>query len=240
MTAEIDHIWEASDASETASTRLSLPVDVKSPDVYVKLIRAGKARRCVLGPDVTLFGEGNRIERVVLLLEGSIRLSRDLTSGENTTVSVLGPGTFVGLAYAVSDAIAPISAITLVRCEVALFRRARLMDLIGSPTCSRDIAILQAKEYCRQMSLQHSLCEASLRARLSGVCAYFAACDLGDHVTPFRNAPLQHRQLADLLRVSPAHFSRVLRQMERDGFVSRKGGWIRLINAMPLPAQGEK
>jgi CRP-like cAMP-binding protein len=51
--------------------------------------------------------------------------------------------------------------------------------------------------------------------------------------------PLKHKELAQLLGITPEHLSRVLRGMQQEGVVVREKGWIRIADARLLREPSE-
>ena len=45
------------------------------------------------------------------------------------------------------------------------------------------------------------------------------------------NFPLKHKELAQMIAVTPEHLSRLLKQMERDGIIKREKG-LRVLNSI--------
>jgi CRP-like cAMP-binding protein len=51
--------------------------------------------------------------------------------------------------------------------------------------------------------------------------------------------PLKHREVAELIGVTPEHLSRVLREMQNEGLVSREKGWIKITDVRLLQRHHE-
>ena len=51
--------------------------------------------------------------------------------------------------------------------------------------------------------------------------------------------PLKHREMAQMIAVTPEHLSRLLKALEREGVIQRDGNWLTIKNAKGLMPECE-
>jgi predicted transcriptional regulator len=61
-----------------------------------------------------------------------------------------------------------------------------------------------------------------------------AQCEHSSHGEIKMHLPLKHREIAQLIAVTPQHLSLVLRQMEVEGTIRREKGWVIVRNYQRL------
>jgi CRP-like cAMP-binding protein len=186
---------------------------------------------------VQLFREGELPTEVLLVCAGVVKLVRAAGDGRESIIELGFRETWLGAASVIVNKPSPVSAITCTETMITGilandFRR-RLRD---NPALSLRVHEAQARELHRQMAWIGELASLSSIERLKLVMRRFIAAlpQPGSSGSVRLNVPLRHRELAQLIAVSPEHLSRLLREMERDGIIERSKGWVIVSDVMRL------
>jgi CRP/FNR family transcriptional regulator, cyclic AMP receptor protein len=191
---------------------------------------------------IELFSQGQMLDEVLHVDSGWVKLSATDRTGRERILELAFGGMWLGTAAVISRTPSPVSAVTCTAARLARIPAAEFRALLErDPDVSRQIHEMHARELCRHVHRLLDLTSLTSRERLERVmCHFIAALELQptDHGTRL-NIPLQHRELAELILVTPEHLSRLLTQMEREGVIQRDKGWLLIADVRRLSADGD-
>ncbi len=186
---------------------------------------AREATTLDLEPGTPLFWQGDVPSRVFFISSGRAKLMRN-ASGRELIIGIRCPASFLGATDALLGREHPFSAQTLTRCRLLQLSAAALSRVAQA---DHDFCLHLLRSELQEMS--EELDNASgvgclgVRERLERYLRRLVG------VEPTRGPvrvelPLRHWELAQLLAITPEHLSRVLRELESDGLLERRRGWL--------------
>jgi CRP/FNR family transcriptional regulator len=170
------------------------------------------------------------LDNVAYVASGAVKLTQLNIAGREWIVALALPGDWVGTAPILANRPAPVGAVTcsttvLRWLPAAAFRRMLHTDA----ALSQQIHEAQALQLYRYMRRAGELCAVPARDRLTSVLRRFAPEVAPHHTGAITlKIPLQRRELAEFIGITPEHLSRVLKTLEQDGVIQRRNGWIAL------------
>ena len=212
-----------------ASNRLLAGVD---PDDR-RAIAAG-SRRQLLHPSQVLFRTGERAEQMFVLRRGRVQFGRLSSTGREVVMGILGPGDVLGLACLLPSSNYIGTAEALDRGEVQVWSRHVIQRFAHKyPQLQGNvlqIALAYVAEFADRLE---RLMSGTAEQRLAR-----ALTRLGVRIgTPSHSSIdilIKNEQLASLADVSPFTVSRLLKQWERGGFISKSRGIVRILSPEQL------
>ena len=199
--------------------KLSCAVDLSAADREVLEAVSLQRRKVPAGEQI--IGQGDRPDRVHLVLEGICCRAKTLINGQRQIVALLLPGDFCDLHVAVlGEMDHAIRALT--PCTMVQISRETVAELItGSPAMVQalwwatlvDEAVLREwlvnmGQRPAEQQMAHFFCELLVRLRVVGLTD-------GDSYS----LPLTQEELADVLGLSIVHVNRVLQRLRSDGLI---------------------
>jgi CRP-like cAMP-binding protein len=188
-----------------------------------------------LGPRRTIIREGDRPERVHLVLDGWAARYKLLPDGGRQITAYLIPGDFCDLHVTILGEMDH-SIATLGPATVAFVPRGAMEKLAERPNIARafwwatlvDEAVLRAwivniGRRDAAEAIGHLICELYLRMRNVGLAA--------DHAFEM---PLTQEEIADTLGLTPVHVNRVLQRMRAQGLITLKRGALEILDHQKL------
>jgi CRP-like cAMP-binding protein len=185
---------------------------------------------------VTLFQQGDRIEQLFLIEEGFVKLTVTSMDGSELIVGLRMSGWLLGAGSAVMGRKLQTTAQTITRCRlrpiaVATFNRVR-----EDPAISAWLHRMQAREWLDQVALMRLLGGRGPQQRVEGLLVTLARAS---HSVRADGAirltlPLRHYEMAQMVNLSPEHFSRVLGTLETASVIRRDKGWLIIPLQSPL------
>lgn len=222
--------------------RVILRLDDPTPDLSgAKVIKEilGSPPPQVYPVATELFQQGTLAQEVYFIDRGAIKLVYVNPDGKEVIVGLRSTGWLLGAAAVILDRPYPVTAVTLTRCH--LYRIAsETFRLLSSNNASLSAYLQQAyshQVYEQMMRIAELEC-CSARQRLEHLLRRLIP-ELEEHDPQkeiWLQVPLKHSEIARLISVTPEHFSRLLRQMEQDGIIARKGGWLIVSSLQELSA----
>lgn len=186
---------------------------------------AQEATTVELDAGTPLFWQGDAPSRVFFILSGRAKLMRN-ASGRELIIGIRCPASFLGATDALLGREHPFSAQTLTRCCLLQLGAAALSR---AAQADHDFCLHLLRSELHEMS--EELDNASgvgclgVRERLERYLRRLVGAE--PTRGPVRvELPLRHWELAQLLAITPEHLSRVLRELESDGLVERRRGWL--------------
>ncbi len=172
-------------------------------------------------PHAGLAVEGQRVERIHVLLDGWAARAKILENGSRQIPALFIPGDVCDL-DALQFGRGHCGVIALTRCTAALLPREPLLELLDRHRALRDaFARMVATELAGAMQwtvclgrrsarerLAHLLCEMCLRLEAAGLAR--------DRACAF---PLTQEEIADVLGLTAVHVNRTLQALRGDGLI---------------------
>lgn len=177
-----------------------------------------------------LVREGDRSASATLILTGLCYRQKVTVEGARQILSVHIPGDFVDLENCLLS-VADHSVQALTDCQVAVFDRHHLIDLIDNhPPIGRAMWIdtlidssvfrewiVNVGRRDARSGMAHLLCEFARRLEVAG---------LGEKSS--YELPMTQEQLADALGLTPVHVNRVLKEFDSQGLIIRERRFVRI------------
>jgi CRP/FNR family transcriptional regulator len=213
----------------------STPIDFASlaerfdPDVKVGDIGITWAPPNSYPPEVGLFQQGSVAQEVYFIERGLVKLNRVEQDGQQIIVGLRSAGWMMGAAAVILQKTNPVSATTLTRCQLRRLPADVFLHLLKTDVqFSWHIQRSQSREAYEQVGRIGQLTCFSARHRLEQLLWQLsAALDVDDKDKQVRlDVPLKQWEIAQLIGVTPEHLCRMLKQMEDEGVLLRKKGWI--------------
>ena len=193
-----------------------------------------RSRRQTLHPSQVLFRTGERAEQLFVLRKGRVQYGRLSSTGREVVMGILGPGDVLGLACLLPSSNYIGTAEALDHGEVQVWSRHvirrfahKYPQVHGN---ALQIAIAHVAEFADRLE---RLVSGTAEQRLAR-----ALTSLGVRIgTPSHSSIdilIKNEQLASLADVSPFTVSRLLKQWEREGVISKSRGIVRILSPEDL------
>jgi len=176
-----------------------------------------------------LFQQGTVAKEVYFIDQGAIKLVYVDANGKEVIIGLRSSGWLLGAPEVILAEAHPVTAVTLTRC--CLYRvNSETFRLLSKHNASLSTYLQQvySREIYRQMMRIAELKCCSARERLEHLLRrLIPELEKRDPEKEiWLQVPLKHSEIAQLISVTPEHLSRLLKLMEQDGIIGRKGGWL--------------
>ena len=176
-----------------------------------------------------LFQQGTRAQEVYFIDQGAIKLVYVNPDGKEVIIGLRSSGWLLGAPAVILNEPHAVTAVTLTRCGLCRIDSETFRLLSNNnATLSAYLQQVYSREVYEQMMRIAELECCSARQRLEHLLRRLIP-ELEQH-DPHKEiwvqVPLKHSEIARLISVTPEYFSRLLKQMEQDGIIARKGGWL--------------
>jgi len=191
----------------------------------------------VVPPEHEIYSQGDSPHTVCLICSGQVKLTRTESDGTQVIVGLRQRGWMLGAVSLLLNARYETTAATITRsklCFVPAETFTRVMDT--SLEFSRWILMILSRGLKSSMlSIGERSC-LSGRRRLEKFLRLVVEMQNGiDHQRPIKiQMVLKNWELAQLLALTPQHLCRLVKQLENEGVVMRKKGWLILPDPMKL------
>jgi CRP/FNR family transcriptional regulator len=176
-----------------------------------------------------LFQQDCIVQEVFLIESGVAKLIRSEDNGHELILGLRFPGALLGSAAAVCHSSHPGSAVTITDCRLTRIRKEVFVDLVASnAVVSLYLNEMLSREVLDQAIQVSQLAGVSARRRLEQLLWYFVPRQ-GTKEVPIVQRfqlPVRSWEAAQLLAVTPAYFSRLVGELESEGVLTRRKGWI--------------
>jgi CRP/FNR family transcriptional regulator len=188
--------------------------------------QVARARHYSAGSD--LFQQGFPAEEVVFLDDGIVKLIRLEDDGRQLIMGLRTAGSVLGVAPAVAERTHPATATTLTACTVRHLPASVFRQLLrSSHATSWQFQQMLSDEVCElAVRLSELACCASRQRLERALRAFVPRTGFEPGAEVKLQTPLKHREIAELIAVTPEQLSRLLKEMEADGLVRREKGWL--------------
>ncbi len=198
------------------------------PAIVSKLLNGVARPECHVA-GTKLFTQGMPATATFYIESGLVKLSASAQLGREFIVELRNAGRMIGLASALTGQPYPMTATLLTNCNVRRVDAGTLLRLTNSDNeICRRLLLLQSYEVLRNHDGFTQLACASAEERLKRLLwEILLELGLASSDKPARlNLPLRNWEIAQLLVVSPAYLSRMLKRMEKQELLVRKKGWL--------------
>lgn len=188
----------------------------------------------VVPPQYQIFSQGESPHTVCLICSGLVKLSRTESDGKRVIVGLRRPGWMLGAASSLLGSPYPATAETVNCSKLCMVPIEQFKHGIRTDSSfSQWISLIFSREmYLSILSIGEKWC-LSGRQRLEKYLWEAVQAQEGrDQKGPARiQMTLRNWEVAQLLALTPQHLSRLIRDMEREGVIARKKGWL----ILPIP-----
>lgn len=202
----------------------------------------GSTRGLIYPKGVQLVGQGAAVDEVYFISTGFLKSVYLDQSGREMIVNLSIPGAMVGVAPVIVHGPSPVSVITLTRCELCRITAREFLDLVETDAkFSWYLQQEQSREIYRQVACTTQLGCHSARQRLERLLWQMTSdpaavqCQKGIGL----QLPLKNWEIAELISVTPEHLSRLMKQMQKEGLISRKRNWLVVLDRQKLSCPAE-
>ena len=196
----------------------------------------------VYPPDVALFQQGSQAQQVYFIERGLVKLNRVEKDGHQIIVGLRSSGWILGTSAVILQKFSPVSATTLTNCHIRHISAEAFRHLLKTDIqFSWHIQHSQSRETDEHITRISQLCCLSARHRLEQLLwELTSAMSLTNAEKEVRvEVPLKQWEIAQLIGVTPEHLCRMLRVLEEEGILSRKKGWLFVVDAQRLWHSGD-
>lgn len=178
---------------------------------------------------IELFRQDSRAHQLYFIETGLAKVMRSEDNGREFIISLKGPGSLLGSAAAIHNKPHPFSALTVTSCRITPLPARAFLDLLAADSeLAAQLHEMLSGEVLDQAAHISQLACLPARKRLELLFwQLLVEQGLATCKSEIKfQLPLRHWEAAQLLAVTPAYLSRMLSELERDGLISRKQGWI--------------
>lgn len=184
-------------------------------------------------PGTELVHQGCAVEQFYLLVQGVSKMTHINSGGRELTIGLQFGASLIGAAYVALESACPLTVTTVTRCCVYLVRSARITQLLRArPEFAFHVSRLLA---CESAECTRALMEvesATARHRLVEMLKSLGgSSQLPSQIGARPSARLRSYEMAELLAITPEHFSRLVRSLRREGVLVKGRRTIALDDA---------
>jgi CRP/FNR family transcriptional regulator len=179
--------------------------------------------------DMGLFQQGFSPYYVYFIERGLVKLSRVEQDGQQVIIGLRSTGWLLGASSVILQNNYTASATTLTPCHLRRISSEAFLHLLKTDVqFSWHIQQAQSREAYEQVSKITELSCLSARTRLERLLWCLISSLGSDHTQSEVKieVPLKQLEIAQLIGVTAEHFCRMLKQMEVEGMLQRKKGWL--------------
>lgn len=196
-------------------------------------------------PDATeLFCQDSPAREVYIINRGLVKLMRLEQEGHGMIVGLRFPGWILGSAAVIMSKPHSTTAVTLTKCQLCRVPSETFLHLLRTDSqLSWHLLQMLSREVVEQSAHVAQLGCLTARYRFELLLSKLIMA-LGLHQVHKKirlQLPLKHREIAELIAVTPEHLSRILKQMQDKGIITQHKGWMIILDpdkirhAAPLP-----
>jgi CRP-like cAMP-binding protein len=220
-----------------ANDRKTLPFSSNSVDLQRDLGKWGIVRN--YGSRSELFQQGTPADEVYVIHEGIVKLVWGDSAGKQTILGLRWPGCLIGVPAVVTGEPCAMSAATLVNCVLERISAEKFLQRLQNDSdFAWKIHQIQSREVHEQLNWLGEMACSSARSRLGNV--FRRLVEIGKVQTDGKKSrvrlPLKHKEVAELIAVTPEHLSRLLHELSKDGLLHLRNGWIVIPNPQAFAA----
>jgi len=194
-------------------------------------------RNCLVAQEhpaeTILFHQGSKANEVYLIEKGLVKLICLSQDGKELIVSLRSAGELLGAAPVIVKKAHPVAAVTLTKCQLIRIPPDFFSELARTdPQFCWHLHQVHCDEIYNQASQLVALRYLSARQRFEHMLwKLISAMEPDISQKHFRlHMPLKYSEIARLIGVTAEHLSRVLKQMEDEGVISRQNGTLTVFD----------
>jgi CRP-like cAMP-binding protein len=191
----------------------------------------------VVPPEHQIYSQGESPHIVCLICSGLVKLTRTESDGNRAIVGLRQAGYMMGAVPSIVNLPYTTTAETITRSKLCLLPTETFINLIDTDAgFSRWIlTMLSRRLRSSTLSISEQSCFSG-RQRLEKFLWKLAqAQNGGDQNRPIKiQMILKNWEVAQLLSLTPQHLCRLVKQLEREGILMRKNGWVILPDPKKL------
>lgn len=187
--------------------------------------------------DTVLYEQGSLAQEVYFISDGLVKLHKVLSDGKEFIADLRLIGGLLGAASVILQKPNPVAAVTLTKCRLYRIPAMTFLDLI---THNADFVwylnCVQSYESFRGIERIVQLGCLSAQQRLEQLLwQLISAMQPGamQNEVPLQLL-LKHREISQLVAVTPQHLSRVFKDMQKQGLIRLEKGWIIVLGPQKL------
>ena len=180
-----------------------------------------------------LFRRGDPCDGFHVVISGQVKLVLQTEGGDEKIIELVGPGNSFGEAIALSEHAYPIAARAIGESALLHIAKGALQaEVARAPAFARRI-IASLSEGVLDLLLRHE--GVTLRSGTQRVVAYLLE-ECGEPIAHETTVQLRAKKgvIASQLNLTHEHFSRILRELARQGLIAVNGRVVRLIDTAAL------
>jgi CRP-like cAMP-binding protein len=187
----------------------------------------------IYNPDVTVFRQGEQAHGLFIVRSGSIRLAYISTEGRSLALGLVGPSGILGLAEIMTGIQYSVSAETLEESDLEYVEKQQFLAFLAkNPIVAVELLRMLSHQLQR---FQTELCEVagrlpSTQRLLHTLQDFSETCGLATREGVRIRLCLTVQDLADRIGCSRQWTSKLLHDLESQGLIHRRGGWITLTD----------
>ncbi len=204
-----------------------------------KLLNCKTAR--VVPPQHVIFSQGEYPHTVCLICSGLVKLTRMESDGKRVIVGLRRKGWLLGAGALLPGRPYASTAETVTRSKLCPVPTEELKQAMETNALfSQWVAMIYVREVYSSMINISEKCCFSGRHRLEKFLYELIRVENDRDIEKMVKIPipLKHWELAQLLALTPQHLSRLIRQLENEGIIIRKNGWLILPDPKRLRGYG--
>ena len=182
----------------------------------------------VVPPQHVIFSQGESPHTVCLICNGLVKLTRTESDGKPVIVGLRRTGWLLAAAPLLGENYAS-TAETVTRCKLCFIPLEKFLHAMETNSqFSQWVTMIFSKEvYSSVLSISERSCLSGRQRLEKFLGEIIQNLPVGNTDKPVKiPIPLKHWELAQLLAFTPQHLSRLIRQLENEGIILRKNGWL--------------
>lgn len=193
-------------------------------------------------PGVELFKQEEWPQDVYLIESGLIKLVSVEQNGREMVIGLRSPRWIIGAGSIIINKKHAFSAWTLTPCRLRRIPKETFLRLLRNDHefawFFHQMQSYELREHVTRFRESGCL---SARDKLENLLSQIlsALAPSGSEKNVRLKLPLKHKELAQLLGITPEHLSRVLRGMQKEGVVLKEKGWIHIADVRLLQDPAE-
>lgn len=188
-------------------------------------------------PMVEIFRQNFPSKEVFFVEEGLLKLTHNEKNGKQIIVGLSMQKTLLGVSSALSQTSHMITAETLTNCCLRRISTKALLDVMLTDPKTNQLVqntlCAEVMQRTEQIVNLGSSCAKERFEKLISEIIKSKNSSVGNNGVKL-NLPLKLKEIADLIAVTPEHFSRILNSLQKEGVIEIKKGWITVKNVSTL------
>lgn len=191
-------------------------------DEIIAMLDCLQAKQCSYKKGEYVFRQGEYVNQITVLVEGSLHIQRDDYWGNRSIINSIGIGEMFGEAYAAPDSGALLNDVVAVEDSTALFFNVQRILTVCSSTCKFHALVVQNLFYAmseKNRKLVQKLGHMAKRSTREKLISYLSEEARRQNSGTF-TIPFNRQQLADFLSVDRSAMSNELCKMRDEGLLA--------------------